>query len=211
MRVYIFTFFLISLSLIFFFNLLKEDKTNIFTINFLFFTIFTFLSILSHPFAVILLASIIIFLTIDYIFFLKKHFKVNISLILILFPIIGFLYHYFSYVSLSNIGWLEQPSLKFFTDFYFSKFFGSRLLGIVHLLILVVLLFYFRKEIGKKREIIFLFVLLFLSYFIPLVYGHFINPIIFPKYIIFVLIPITLIISILVFFIENRNLRNFSE
>mgnify|MGYP001162511552 CR=1 FL=1 len=209
MRVYIFTFFLISLSLIFFFNLLKEDKTNIFTINFLFFTIFTFLSILSHPFAVILLASIIIFLTIDYIFFLKKHFKVNISLILILFPIIGFLYHYFSYVSLSNIGWLEQPSLKFFTDFYFSKFFGSRLLGIVHLLILVVLLFYFRKEIGKKREIIFLFVLLFLSYFIPLVYGHFINPIIFPKYIIFVLIPITLIISILVFFIENRNLRNF--
>ena len=209
MRVYIFTFFLISLSLIFFFNLLKEDKTNIFTINFLLFTIFTFLSILSHPFAAILLASIIIFLTIDYIFFLKKHFKVNISLILILFPIIGFLYHYFSYVSLGNIGWLEQPGLKFFTDFYFSKFFGSRLLGIVHLLILVVLLFYFRKEIGKKREIIFLFVLLFLSYFIPLVYGHFINPIIFPKYIIFVLIPITLIISILVFFIENRNLRNF--
>ena len=51
--------------------------------------------------------------------------------------------------------------------------------------------------------------MLFLSYFIPLIYGYFLEPIIFPKYIIFVLIPIILLISILIFFIENQNLKKF--
>tara|TARA_B100000989_G_C19285900_1_gene362241 strand:- start:37 stop:597 length:561 start_codon:yes stop_codon:yes gene_type:complete len=51
--------------------------------------------------------------------------------------------------------------------------------------------------------------MLFSSYFIPLIYGYFFKPIIFPKYIIFVLIPIILIISILIFYIENKKLRNF--
>ena len=51
--------------------------------------------------------------------------------------------------------------------------------------------------------------MLFLSYFIPLIYGYFLKPIIFPRYIIFVLIPIILIISILVFYLENKNLRRF--
>ena len=207
MRVYIFTFFLISLSLIFFFNLLNEDKVKIFTKNFLLFTFFTSLAIVSHPFGIIVLISIIVFVIIDYVFFLKNHFKVNISLILISTPVIVFLYHYFNYVSLNNVGWLEQPSIKFFTDFYFSKFFGSRLLGITHLLTLVVLSFYFRKKIKKNKGIIFLFILLFLSYLIPLFYGYLKNPIIFPKYIIFVLIPIILIISVLVFLIENKTVK----
>ena len=48
---------------------------------------------------------------------------------------------------------------------------------------------------------------LILSYFIPLIYGYLIKPIIFPKYIIFVLIPIILIISILVFLIENKTVK----
>ena len=51
--------------------------------------------------------------------------------------------------------------------------------------------------------------MLFLTYFIPLIYGYFLRPIIFPKYIIFVLIPIILIISILTFYLENKKFRNF--
>ena len=51
--------------------------------------------------------------------------------------------------------------------------------------------------------------MLFLSYFIPLIYGYIFEPIILHKYIIFVLIPIILIISILVFEIKNKILRNF--
>ncbi len=207
MRVYIFTFFLISLSLIFLLDLYKENKNKIFTKNFILFTFFTFMAILSHPFAIILLASLIVFLIIDYFFFLNINRKVNVSLLLISILTIGFLYYYVNYVSLDKVGWIEQPGIKFFTNFYFSKFFGSRLLGIIHLFTLIVLLFYLRKKIATNREIIFLIIFLILSYFIPLVYGYFIKPIIFPKYIIFVLIPIILIVSILVFLIENKIIK----
>ena len=207
MRVYIFTFFLSSLSLIFFLNLFKEDKNRIFTKNFLLFTFFTFLAIVSHPFAIIILISIISFIIVDYLFFSKKNHKVNISLILISILTIGFLYHYVNYVSLNKVGWIEQPDIKFFTNFYFSKFFGSRILGIIHLFTLIIMLFYLRKKIVRNKEIIFLVIFLILSYFIPLIYGYLIKPIIFPKYIIFVLIPIILIISILVFLIENKTLK----
>ncbi len=206
MRVYIFTFFLISLSLIFFLNLYKEDKNRIFTKNFVLFPLFTFIAILSHPFAIIVLASMIVFLILDYFLFLKNHIKVNISLILVSILTVGFLYHYLNYLS-HNAGWIEQPGIKFFTNFYFSEFFGSRLLGLIHLLTLVILLIGLRKKIERNKEIIFLIILLAFSYLIPLVYGYFIKPIIFPKYIIFVLIPIILIISILVFLIEREAVK----
>ncbi len=207
MRVYIFTFFLISLSLVFFLNLYKEDKNKIITKNFILFPFFIFIAILSHPFAIIVLASIIVFLILDYFLFSSNNVKVNISLILVSFLTIGFLYHYVNYVSLNKIGWIEQPGIKFFTNFYFSQFFGSRLLGIIHLLTLVILLICLRKKIVRNKEIIFLIILFLFSYFIPLVYGYFIKPIIFPKYIIFVLIPIILIISILVFLIERETVK----
>ena len=204
MRVYILVFFLISISLIFFLNLYHEDKNRIFTKNFFLFVFFTYVCILSHPFAIIFLLSIIFFTIIDNLFFLNKHRKVNISLVFLSVLTIGFLYHYIGYVSLNNVGWIEQPDIKFFTNFYFSNFFGSRLLGIIHLLTLIILLFYFRKKLIKNKEIILLIILLFFSYFIPLLYGYFLKPIIFPKYIIFVLIPIILIISVLVFQIDNK-------
>ena len=204
MRVYILVFFLISISLIFFLNLYHEDQNRIFTKNFFLFVFFTYVCILSHPFAIIFLLSIIFFTIIDNLFFFNKHRKVNISLVFLSVLTIGFLYHYIGYVSLNNVGWIEQPDIKFFTNFYFSNFFGSRLLGIIHLLTLIILLFYFRKKLKKNKEIILLIILLFFSYFIPLMYGYFLKPIIFPKYIIFVLIPIILIISILVFQIDNK-------
>ena len=211
MRVYIFTFFLISLSLIFFFNLYDEYKSKIFTKNFFFFSLFMLLAIFSHPFSIIILGSLICFTFVDYFFFKVKNKKINISLTLISIFTIFFLFHYLQYVSLITdaINWIKQPDLKFYTNFYFSKFFGSRLLGIIHLIILVTLSFYLWKKIVYNKKIIFLYIMLFLSYFVPLIYGYFLKPIIFPRYIMFVLIPIILIISILIFYLENKNLRKF--
>ncbi len=207
MRVYTLTFFLTSLSMIFFLDLYKEDKNKILTKNFILFSFFLFISILSHPFAIIVLTSIIVFIIIDYLFFFSNHRKVNIALLLVSILTIGFLFHYVNYISLTKIGWIKQPDMKFFTNFYFSNFFGSRLLGVIHLLTLIVLLFYFRKKIKKNKKVILLVILLILSYLIPMVYGYFIKPVIFPKYIIFVLIPIILITSILVFLIENGTVK----
>jgi len=82
-------------------------------------------------------------------------------------------------------------------------------LGIIHLVTLVFLSFYLWKKIIYNKKLIFLYIMLFLSYFVPLIYGYFLKPIIFPRYIMFVLIPIILIISILIFYLENKNLRRF--
>tara|TARA_B100000674_G_scaffold357081_1_gene299836 strand:+ start:260 stop:877 length:618 start_codon:yes stop_codon:yes gene_type:complete len=68
---------------------------------------------------------------------------------------------------------------------------------------------FLRKKIERNKEILFLIILLIFSYLVPLVYGYFIKPIIFPKYIIFVLIPIILITSILIFLIENETVKKF--
>ena len=211
MRVYIFTFFLISLSLIFFFNLYDEHKYKIFTKNFFFFSFFMLLAIFSHPFSIIILGSLICFTFIDYFFFKVKNKKINISLTLISIFTLFFLFHYLQYVSLITdaINWIKQPDLKFYTNFYFSKFFGSRLLGIIHLIILIFLSSYLWRKIIYNKKIIFLYIMLFLSYFIPLIYGYFLKPIIFPRYIMFVLIPIILIISILIFYLESKNIRRF--
>ena len=209
MRVYIFNFFLTSLTLIFFFNLYNEDKSKIFTKNFFLFSLTMFLSILSHPFSIIVFGSLICFIFLDYFFFKAKNQKINISIIVISIFTLIFLVHYLGYISTDKVGWIEQPGLKFFTNFYFSKFFGSRLLGIIHFSILIFLSIYLRKKIIQNKKIIFLYIMLFLSYFIPLIYGYFLVPIIFPKYIIFVLTPIILLISILIFLIENQNLKKF--
>ena len=207
MRVYIFTFFLISLSLIFFLDLYKEQKDKIFTKNFVLFSFFYFNGYFKSSIRYNCFGINNKFYNYRLFFFYNTNRKVNISLLLISILTISFLYHYVNYVSLDKIGWIKQPGIKFFTNFYFSNFFGSRLLGIIHLFTLIFLLFYLRKKIEKNKEIIFLIILLIFSYLIPLVYGYFIKPIIFPKYIIFVLIPIILIISILVFTIENKTVK----
>ena len=167
------------------------------------------LSILSHPFSIIVFGSLICFMFLDYFFFKSKNQKINISIIIITILTLVFLVHYLGYISTDKVNWIEQPGLKFFTNFYFSKFFGSRLLGIIHLSTLIFLTIYLWKKIIQNKKIIFLYIMLFLSYFIPLIYGYFLEPIIFPKYIIFVLIPIILLISVLIFLIENQNLKSF--
>ena len=211
MRVYTLTFFLISLALIFFFNLYDEIGSKVLTKNFFFFSLFMSMSIFSHPFSIIILASLICFTFINYFFFKEKNQKINISLTIVSILTLFFLFHYLQYVSLitDTIDWIKQPDLKFYSNFYFSKFFGSRLLGIIHLAILIILSLYLWRKIIINKKMIFLFIMLFLSYLTPLVYGYFLKPIIFPRYIMFVLIPIILIISILIFYLENKNLKKF--
>ena len=208
MRVYIFTFFLASVALVFFFNLYDEQSSKIFTKNFILFSLFMLLAIFSHPFNIIILSSLICFIFVDYIFYKNQNKKINISLMFVSIITLFFLFHYLGYVETDNVSWIKQPELKFFTNFYFSKFFGSRLLGVIHLVILIFLSLYLWNKVIANRKIVFLYIMLFLTYFVPLIYGYFLEPIIFAKYIIFVLIPIILIISILTFHLENKKIRN---
>ena len=83
-------------------------------------------------------------------------------------------------------------------------------MGLIHLLILFGLIFNFKNRIIKHINLItFFIILIFLSYFIPLLYGWFYKPIIHSKYIIFVLIPIIITMSYFIFEIQNKYIKYF--
>ena len=117
LRVYSLLFLLTSLSSLFFIKILKND--NLF--NYFFFFVFTFLSILSHPFALIVFFSMTTYsLIISY----NKQIinKLNITLILLLILSFGCYFIYF--LNLNEItSWIQQINIKFFTNYFFSKFF----------------------------------------------------------------------------------------
>ena len=208
-RVYIFSFFLVSLNLIYFLKLYKEQFKKKFSLNFILFNIFQILAILSFPYAIIIFLSILSFTVYEYIFFKKKNFKINISLFISFIFLCVYLPYYINTVPLS-VDWLMQPDLKFYTNFYFTKFFGSRIMGLTHLILLISFIMYFYKKIFYKNNYyIFLIIIIFLIYFLPILYGYIVQPAIHERYIIFVLIPLIILLSSLIFEIKNKKLKSF--
>ena len=207
MRVYSLVFFLCSLNLIYFFKLINSHKTKKFLIlNSFLFVLFQILTILSHPFTLIIFFSFFLFSLVSFLF--KKinykylNFSLGIIVMFILIYIPDFIINSNSYPN-----WVTQPGIKFYTNFYFSKFFGSRLVGLIHLIILLSLIIKFRKNfLSELNEKIVLLFIIFLSYFLPIIFGYIIAPIIWPRYIIFVIITILLILSYLIFEIQNKNI-----
>ena len=75
--------------------------------------------------------------------------------------------------------WMKQPKLRYYTNYFFSEFFGSRILGLIHLFILIFCIVKFRKEIFIQKINIytyFVFLLIF-SYIVPLILGYLFGPI----------------------------------
>ena len=208
LRPYSLILFLCALVIYCFFKTIKSTQEKKFNLNLLFINLVTqILMICSHPFTLIIYFSIILFIVIKYYKFNKSFKELNLSIFISL--IFCFFYLYFYIDNLSTYpGWLEQPGLKFYTNFYFSTFFGSRIVGLFYLVTLLFLVFSFKKVFLKEvKNLTFFLILLILCYFLPLTFGYLIKPIIFHRYIIFVLIPIVVLISILIFEIKNQKIR----
>jgi hypothetical protein len=106
--------------------------------------------------------------------------------------------------------WIDQIKLDFFYNYFFSRFFGSKIMGLIYLSIFLYVIFYSKKKVFNFSEKSFLLIIIFLfSYIIPLVYGFIKFPILIDRYIIFILIPIFLLISIFILEIENNKIKNF--
>ena len=212
MRQYSMLIFFSALTILLFYKILNEQqvKKNIFYV-FCFF-LFQTLTILCHPFGLILFFSVVLFLSISYFLYNKNFYYLNISNILIFFISIFFLYFYLFSFNLDIFPtWIDKENiLKFLTNLYFSKFFGSRILGLLHLVILVFLIVKFRKKLFTsfdKRLLLLIFI--FLSYFVPIIYGFLFKPILTEKYIIFVIIPVLIVLSNLLFEIKNKVIKKF--
>ena len=219
LRSYILTFLLVTLFIYFIFEK-KKTKSDNFYLRIFLINCLGVLMILSHPFTLIVIGSYVIFCLLK---FLKrgKMDKNTLKIILSLCVIsLLFLIYYLknTLTALSGTGvmsglsqnWIPQIDLAFFSNFYFSKFFGSRILGLIHLAVLIFCIIKFWKKLIFDFDIyMFFLILLFLSYFVPLIYGFFFNPILIDRYIFFVLIPIICLISNFVFKIESNKIKVF--
>ena len=202
LRSYTLTFFL-ALMLI---NLLFENqylkKKNSYLDYFLIIMI-SLLMLFSHSFSVIIIFSLNFYILC--LWFLKKDDNSDLIKIFFLniFIVIFFLLFYLKGIS-HTPNWIEQLDISFFTNYFFSNFFGSRLIGGVYLVVLLYLLTKSIKQIINKANInLFFLILIFFSYFLPGIYGYIFEPILINRYIIFVLIPILFLISHLTF--ESNN------
>ena len=202
LRSYTLTFFL-SLVII---NLLFKDqyfKKKITYFDYFLITLSSFLMLFSHAFSVIIILSLNFYILC--LWLLKKNNNSNLVNIFCLntFMIIFFLFFYLKNIS-HTPQWIEQLDLSFFTNYFFSNFFGSRLIGGVYLITLIYLISNSLKEIINKLNINFFFLLLiFFTYSMPAIYGFIFDPILINRYVFFVLIPILFLISNLTF--ENKN------
>ncbi len=209
-RMYSFLVLMSLLSIFFIVKILKErKKKKLFNKNLFFYLFFQTLASLISPFTTIITGSFLLVLFLKY---LSDKKNLNLLVIIVIYMIFTlFLYYLWSKnFNFEYSAWLVNPDIKFFTDFYFTTFFGSRLLGLIHLFLLVFLTFKFRKSIFyKTNEKSFLIYLIFLTYFIPLIFGYIFTPIINARYIIFVIIAALILLTYFIFEIKSIKVRNF--
>ena len=210
-RTYTLVFLLSTINLIFFYkiislNLIFFKKKYIFSL----FVIFSVLGLSSHPFVFIIFFSQIAYSVYSFFVFKNKNFLffLSIPFILIIYLIIN--YNYLISQLAYNEYFLAHENWKFYYNYYFSRFFGSKIMGLIYLSALIFLIIRFKKKIlFTHNNYLPLIFILFFSYIIPLLYGLIYTPVLTDRYIIFVLIPILILISVLTFEIDNRKLRIF--
>ena len=211
-RYYSLVFLLSIINLIFYYKILLLNLEGFNrTFVFISFILISVLSFSLNPFILIIFFSQIIYCL--YLFYFHKIknylFFLSIPIILISYVILNYDYLFLELVSKKN-HFVPDLDWRFIYNFFFPRFFGSAIMGFLYLFFLFFLLINFRKKIFNiSNNFLPLIFILFFSYLIPFLYGLFSTPILFDRYIIFVLIPIIILISTLIFEIKKKNTQNF--
>ena len=202
LRSYTLTFLLtiILLNLIFYQGKIREFRNFL---SYLLIFIVSLLMLFSHAYSIIVIISINFYIFLLWV--IKRNFTKSTALLFLSTSISSLL---FILIYISNIShtptWLPALKSSFFTNYYFSSFFGSRILGLLHLVILLYLITSQFSKVLKRFDIeLFLIIFLFLTYIIPISYSLIFNPILIDRYIFFVLIPILYLISSLTLDFKN--------
>jgi len=183
-------------------NLFYILCSSVFIINILGFS--------THPYFLIIIVSEISYCLIQII--LKKKQFIKIFLILTFSLIFSFLIQYDYILSLSDqeafYSWGgDYLNVKFLYEFYFPRFFGSKIMGAIYMIALISLIIYFRRKIFFSSHYFIFVLIIFFSYFIPILYGFIRMPALTDRYIIFVLIPIFALISALIYELKSTSIK----
>ncbi len=210
-RPYTLLLLLSSLNILFYIKLIKKNNSIIkINLNFLFFVIFSVLNYSANPFALIIFFSQFSTSLVSFLFFRKKHFLFFLSTIFIIFIYIIFNFDYILFqISFKNY-MLSSDIINVMDGLYFPRFFGSKIMGYIYLISLIILIFLNRKKIFLENyNYLFLFLIIIYSYLIPLIYGLIKTPVLHDRYIIFILIPIFLLISSLTNDLKSNKIKIF--
>ncbi len=208
LRSYTLTFLLtiILINLIFNQGKIREFKNFL---SYLLIFLVSLLMLFSHVYSIIVLISINLYIFLIWI--INKNLTKNNTFLFLSITISSLLFAFIYFNNISHTpSWIPELKNSFFTNFYFSSFFGSRILGLIHLLILLYLILSQFNKILKKFDIeLFFLILILFTYIIPIGYGYIFEPILVDRYIFFVLIPILYLISTLTFNFENNYKKYF--
>ena len=198
-RFYSLSLFFSILSLILFFRSLKNKKYIYYYI------FFSTLSLLTNIFSILLIFSQILFLI------LKKKKQIIYFISALVSILVWFLidYKYISSLfekSLKIFNISDTINLHFLIGYYFNIYFGSIFLGGL----ILVFCFFYLKNIKTmiNDNILFCILAIFITYFIPVIYSVLKNPILRPRYIIFIVPIIIIYFCYIIFKLEKKFIKN---
>ena len=197
-----------SLNIYFFLKVLNNNKKRLSDI--IYFVLFSVMNYSVNPFSLI-----IFFSQITYLFFRHLMFKIDYKKFLLIHLTILISYFVFNldYIlyQISFDSYMLSSDIKNVLDgFYFPRFFGSKIMGYLYLILLIFLVIRNRKTfLLKENNYMFFLTLIIFSYLIPLVYGILRTPVFHDRYIIFILIPIFVLIPFLINEISNNKIKTF--
>lgn len=197
-----------SLNIYFFLRILNNSLKKL-ADNTLF-VVFSVINYSVNPFSLIIFFSQII-----YLFFRRFLFKTDYKKFLVVYTTILIIYFLFNFkyilYQVSFESYMLSSDIKNVLDgFYFPRFFGSKIMGYLYLILLIFLIIRNRKIfLLKENNYTFFLILIFLSYLVPLVYGVIRTPVLHDRYIIFILIPIFVLIPFLIKEISNNKIKIF--
>ena len=208
LRLYSWYLFVFIINVYYFYKVVNF-RNSLSNLNFCLFLITSIILIFTHPFSLIIIFSYNIFFIYEY--FLKKNFDTKLFSILIIINCFSVLFIIFFIMNTTHQPiWIENIDWKFFTNFFFSKFFGSRLVGGVYLLVFLFLLSRYIKNILFESNFeIFLLISLFFSYLIPIIYSYLISPAVVDRYLIYLVFIIILLVVILIDKIKSKKIKLF--
>ena len=205
-RSYSFGYLLSLISLILFIALIKlEQKKLILKYSLLIFAlIINLLGLINHIFfGIVVVAQCFFLLNFTNDKGKLKFFIINFISLAIIYLVL--MYPFLIKSLSSNSFWITQVKISFFIDYFFPRFFGSKIMGYLYLLTLIFLIINSKRLIFKSKSLYQLLIILLISaYIFPLLYGLIKIPILIDRYIIFVITPIVLLISTLIFKQPNK-------